>query len=249
MRDVSTATFKRRREGSPATSQLIDPCRTPRQKIDQRQTADHRLLSALAQAPAPCPQVTHVPDPCYHCSSQHTSGGACCCLALTPTSLTGAQAVSVLPRAIPTDDALRIADFLCALPSRSQPSLASAPAPRKQLPGQSSALARRTAVMGGGSISEAPVSSRLDAIVVQHLRHQHRAACLRSAAPTTTLPPMSLLKRHELPQVRTHLAWRAPSIQPRLRSLTQVPSLLAPGQSVFRHATQRPADVPSRLVC
>lgn len=46
------------------------------------------------------------------------------------------------------------------------------------------------------------VHSRLHAIVMQHLRHQHKAACLKAAAPISTLPPMSLLRPKSLPQVR-----------------------------------------------
>ena len=101
-----------------------------------------------------------------------------------------------------------MAALLSGLPSRVQPSrTAAAAAPRDQLSWQPSAVSRRASTAaGGGRTTQTPVSSRLDAIVVQHLRQQHRAACLRSAAPTMTLPPMSLLKRHELPQVRTAAA-------------------------------------------
>ena len=52
-----------------------------------------------------------------------------------------------------------------------------------------------------GAPGERIVHSRLHAIVMQHLRHQHKAACLKAAAPISTLPPMSLLRPKTLPQV------------------------------------------------
>ena len=97
-----------------------------------------------------------------------------------------------------------MADLLSDLPSRSQRSestgadSAERPSTRPLAAAQSAATA-----VGGGAAGDGSAGSRLHAIVTQHLRHQHRKACLRSAAPTTTLPPMSLLKRHELPQVRS----------------------------------------------
>ena len=51
-------------------------------------------------------------------------------------------------------------------------------------------------------LGDSRVHSRLHAIVMQHLRHQHKAACLKAAAPISTLPPMSLLRPKSLPQVR-----------------------------------------------
>jgi hypothetical protein len=53
-------------------------------------------------------------------------------------------------------------------------------------------------------VSDAPVSSKLSSIVLQYLRHQHKAACLKAAAPISTLPPMSLLRPNTLPQVAPH---------------------------------------------
>ena len=60
---------------------------------------------------------------------------------------------------------------------------------------------QQSAALGAASTSERTVHSRLHAIVMQHLRHQHKSACLRSAAPISTLPPMSLLRPKSLPQV------------------------------------------------
>lgn len=63
---------------------------------------------------------------------------------------------------------------------------------------------QQSAALGKANTSERTVHSRLHAIVMQHLRHQHKAACLRSAAPISTLPPMSLLRPKSLPQVSHH---------------------------------------------
>lgn len=52
-----------------------------------------------------------------------------------------------------------------------------------------------------GAVSDAPVSSKLSSIVLQYLRHQHKTACLKAAAPISTLPPMSLLRPNTVPQV------------------------------------------------
>ena len=65
---------------------------------------------------------------------------------------------------------------------------------------------QQAAPLGKASASERTVHSRLHAIVMQHLRHQHKAACLRSAAPISTLPPMSLLRPKSLPQVACMLS-------------------------------------------
>jgi len=101
-----------------------------------------------------------------------------------------------------------VADFLSDLPSRTQhgkatrSSIVERPTTGPSAAAQSIAMAASGSAAGDGS-----AGSRLHAIVTQHLRHQHRKACLRSAAPTTTLPPMSLLRRHELPQVRLLSCW------------------------------------------
>lgn len=54
---------------------------------------------------------------------------------------------------------------------------------------------------GRGAGTDTPVASKLSSIVMQYLRHQHKAACLKAAAPISTLPPMSLLRPNTLPQV------------------------------------------------
>lgn len=43
--------------------------------------------------------------------------------------------------------------------------------------------------------------SRLSAIVLQHLRQQHKIACLSAQQPVSTLPPLSLTHTNVLPQV------------------------------------------------
>ncbi|KAK9811850.1 hypothetical protein WJX72_011159 [[Myrmecia] bisecta] len=55
------------------------------------------------------------------------------------------------------------------------------------------------------STPAAIVSSKLNSIVMQYLRHQHRQACMAAAAPISTLPPMSLLRPHTLPQAKRTL--------------------------------------------
>ena len=96
-----------------------------------------------------------------------------------------------------------MADFLSGLPSRTQRSRADGSGNAERLPVGGPAAAQHAAAAASGSAAgDSSAGSRLHAIVTQHLRHQHRKACLRSAAPTMTLPPISLLKRHELPQVR-----------------------------------------------
>jgi hypothetical protein len=49
------------------------------------------------------------------------------------------------------------------------------------------------------------INSRLSAIVLSHLRQQHRAACLASQNPISTLPPVSLLRPYALPVARREL--------------------------------------------
>lgn len=49
------------------------------------------------------------------------------------------------------------------------------------------------------------INSRLGAIVLSHLRQQHRAACLASPNPISTLPPVSLLRPFSLPSARREL--------------------------------------------
>ena len=46
-----------------------------------------------------------------------------------------------------------------------------------------------------------PANSKLHSIVMAYLKHQHRQACMQSAAPTSTLPPIPLSKPYALPQV------------------------------------------------
>ena len=74
---------------------------------------------------------------------------------------------------------------------------------------------QQSAALGKANASERTVHSRLHAIVMQHLRHQHKAACLRSAAPISTLPPMSLLRPKSLPQVSHH----APALRAALHTV------------------------------
>ncbi|BDA44801.1 probable DDB1- and CUL4-associated factor 1 [Coccomyxa sp. Obi] len=62
---------------------------------------------------------------------------------------------------------------------------------------------------GHGAGTDTPVASKLSSIVMQYLRHQHKAACLKAAAPISTLPPMSLLRPNTLPQAKRTL--EAPS--------------------------------------
>ena len=92
-------------------------------------------------------------------------------------------------------------DLLSDLPSRAHRTRVTGPVATEQPNRRPSAGAQFAATAHDSVAGDGTASSRLHDIVTQHLRHQHRKACLRSAAPTTTLPPMSLLKRHELPQV------------------------------------------------
>ena len=58
---------------------------------------------------------------------------------------------------------------------------------------------RRTVLRAGGGGTE--VDSRLSAIMVQYLSHQHRTACMAAVTPVSTLPPLSLVHPNVLPQV------------------------------------------------
>ncbi len=120
----------------------------------------------------------------------------------------------------PREDVSCVIEFLSDLPSRTQRSRLTGSDSVKRPSTSPPAAAQSAATAAGGGTAGDGLSagSRLHAIVTQHLRHQHRKACLRSAAPTTTLPPMSLLKRHELPQVRLsrclHLMIPRPHLAP-----------------------------------
>lgn len=96
-----------------------------------------------------------------------------------------------------------MANLLSDLPSRTQRQRQANLVPREQpIPRPSVGPQCAATTTDDSADGDSREGSRLHAIVTQHLRQQHRKACLRSAAPTSTLPPMSLLKRHELPQVR-----------------------------------------------
>ena len=58
---------------------------------------------------------------------------------------------------------------------------------------------RRTVLRACGGGTE--VDSRLSAIMVQYLSHQHRTACMAAETPVSTLPPLSLVHPNVLPQV------------------------------------------------
>ena len=94
-----------------------------------------------------------------------------------------------------------MADLLSDMPCRGQLKTPSSNAGVTQPLQRPSAAALCAVADGGGAGSDGSTGSRLHAIVTGHLQQQHRRACLRSAVPTTTLPPMSLLSQHELPQV------------------------------------------------
>ena len=82
-------------------------------------------------------------------------------------------------------------------PQRLTPLAEAAPEPRR-VPPHVAAAAR--------DVTTGPlVNSRLGAIVLSHLRQQHRAACLASPSPISTLPPVSLLRPYALPVARREL--------------------------------------------
>lgn len=50
-----------------------------------------------------------------------------------------------------------------------------------------------------------PAGSRLNGIVMNYLKHQHRQACMQCPTPVSVLPPVSLLRPHSLPEAKRPL--------------------------------------------